>query len=57
MSKWKRRQSLDGCGLKEAEMNEVVEIRKVFYKEWQKMSPYLVSIQNFDKNSFSILIS
>jgi hypothetical protein len=34
-----------------------VEIRKVFCYERQKMSFYLVNIQNYNKNSFSILIS
>jgi hypothetical protein len=46
-----------GGGLKEGEMDGVVEIRKVFYYERQKMSSYLVNIQNYNKNSFSILIS
>jgi hypothetical protein len=55
--KLKHPQFCDGCGLKEGEMDGVVEIRKVFCYEGQKMSSYLVNIQNFNKNSFSILIS
>jgi hypothetical protein len=47
----------DGSGLKEGEMDGVAEIRKVLCYEWQKMSSYLVNIQNLNKNSFSILMS
>jgi hypothetical protein len=57
MSRCKRRQSVHGCSLMEEESEGIVEIRKVFCNEWQKMSPYLVNIRNFNKNSFSILMS
>jgi hypothetical protein len=57
MSRCERRQSVDGCSLKEEESEGIAEIRKVFLDERQKMSPYLVNIRNFNKNSFSILMS
>jgi len=43
--------------LKEGRDEGVVKMRKLFCYEWQEMSPYLVSIRNIDKNSFSILMS